>query len=441
VRHLEAVVDHPALRPDGTVLITPGYDATTGLLLDMAGKAPAVPASPTKAQAEAARELLLNVVCDFPFEHPAHRAAWLGALLTPLARFAFSGPAPLFLVDANVRAAGKGLLLHTLSLILTGEEFTIATYTGDQDELRKRITSLAMSGDRLVLFDNLEGKFGNAVLDAALTATSWEDRILGVNRTVRVPLFITWYATGNNVIVGADTSRRVCPIRLESPDERPEDRTGFKNPDLLAYVKANRPRLLGAALTILRAYCAAGRPEQKLTPWGSFGGWSSLVRGAVVWVGLPDPREACRMFQAQADVAAEGMGQLLVYWQRMDPDGRGLTASEVIDTLFRNPPKPAPDWHADMKAAVESLIGRGDSRLLGYKLRAYRRRVFQGCFIDKVGKDHQAARWAVYPESVFRRPPGNPPHPPRRVEPGEDGEDSPSPPGKTSADGLEEFTV
>ncbi len=66
-------------------------------------------------KAIAARDLLLEVVADFPFALPLYRAAWPAALLTPLARFAFAGPAPLFLVDANVRAAGKGLLLDTIS--------------------------------------------------------------------------------------------------------------------------------------------------------------------------------------------------------------------------------------------------------------------------------------------------------------------------------------
>jgi hypothetical protein len=150
-----------------------------------------------------------------------HRSAWLAALLTPLGRFAFAGPAPLFLVDSNVRGAGKGLLLHCISWIVTGEQFTIATYTSDEDELRKRITSLALAGDDLVLFDNLDGDFGNAVLDAALTASIWKDRILGTNRIAFAPLYVTWYATGNNVAVAADTARRICHIRLDSPEEHP----------------------------------------------------------------------------------------------------------------------------------------------------------------------------------------------------------------------------
>jgi hypothetical protein len=87
-------------------------------------------------------------------------------LLTPLARFAFAGPAPLFLVDANVRGAGKGLLVDTIATIVTGQRATVAAYTADEDELRKRITSLVLAGDRLILLDNLEGRFGCAVLDS-----------------------------------------------------------------------------------------------------------------------------------------------------------------------------------------------------------------------------------------------------------------------------------
>src|SRR5262249_4217340 len=111
VRHLEAVVDYPVLRPDGSVLSCPGYDAQTALLLQLGGCVPELPESPTRDHAVNAATELLDVVSDFPFEREAHKAAWLAGLLTPLARFAFSGPAPLFLVDANVRGSGKGLLL------------------------------------------------------------------------------------------------------------------------------------------------------------------------------------------------------------------------------------------------------------------------------------------------------------------------------------------
>src|SRR5262249_21875370 len=135
--------------------------------------------------------------------------------------------------------------------------------------------------------------------------TAWKDRLLGGNRMAEAPMYITWYATGNNVALGADTARRVCHIRLESPDEHPEERKEFRHPDLVAWAGQNRPELLGAALTILRAQFAAGRPDQGLPAWGSFEGWSGVVRSAVVWVGLPDPGETRLILQAQSDVAAE----------------------------------------------------------------------------------------------------------------------------------------
>jgi hypothetical protein len=245
VRHLEAIVDYPVLRPDGSILSEPGYDADTGLLLVPGGGLDLdIPESPTWEDAAPARDLLLSVVVDFPFASPVGRSAWLASLLTPLCRFAFAGPSPIFLVDGNIRGVGKGLLLHCVGVIVTGNVLTIAVYSSDEDELRKRITSLAVAGDRLVLFDNLSGRFGCATLDAALTGTVWEDRILGFNRMARVPLYMTWYGTGNNLTLGGDTSRRACHIRLESDLERPEERRNFRHPDLLAYIKEQRPRLL-----------------------------------------------------------------------------------------------------------------------------------------------------------------------------------------------------
>jgi hypothetical protein len=402
IPHLEAVVDYPVLRPDGTILDRPGYDPETGLLLESLVTVPAIPDRPSWAEAVAARDILLAVVADFPFERPPHRASWLASLLTPLARFAFTGPAPLFLVDANVRGAGKGLLLHCNSQIVTGDRFTVAAYTADEDELRKRITSLVLAGDRLVLFDNLEGKFGNAVLDAALTGTTWKDRVLGVNRMAEAPLYMTWYATGNNVAIAADTARRVCHIRLESPDERPEERSKFQHPDLLAWVGANRGQLLASALTILRAYCAAGRPDLGLPAWGSFEGWSRLVRSAVVWVDLPDPGETRLLLQESADVTAECMSVLLECWEEMDPMRKGLTAAEAVQQ-YKQIPDPQPEWHADYMAALEMLLGKPDTRSLGTKLRSYRRRIFGGRFFDRVGEDHRAIRWGVFPATAFRR--------------------------------------
>lgn len=193
VRPLEAVVTSPVLLADGTVLQRPGYHADSGLLYLPEPDADyhPVPERPTQGDAVRACDALLEVICDFPFAGDAHKAAWLAGVLTPLARFAFNGPAPLFLIDANVRSAGKGLLADTIARIASGREFARAAYTTDDDEMRKVITAIALEGEQLVLLDNLAGVLGNPCLDAALTATEWQGRILGKSKQPRMPLVAT----------------------------------------------------------------------------------------------------------------------------------------------------------------------------------------------------------------------------------------------------------
>lgn len=75
VRHLEAVVEAPVLRPDGTVLDRPGYDSDTGLLYVPSMQYPPCPARPTRDDAVRAVRALLDAVCDFPFASDIYRAA------------------------------------------------------------------------------------------------------------------------------------------------------------------------------------------------------------------------------------------------------------------------------------------------------------------------------------------------------------------------------
>src|SRR5262249_56708928 len=164
------------------------------------------------------------------------------------------------LTEKKVGGAGAGLLADVIALVLTGRRFAAMAYTPDKEELRKRVATLAAEGERLVLLDNLAGVVGNDVLDAALTADRWKDRLLGGNRVYDGPLHITWYGTGNNVQLVGDTPRRVCRVCLESRLERPEERSDVTYPDLRRHVVARRGELLSAALTVLRAWHAAGRP-------------------------------------------------------------------------------------------------------------------------------------------------------------------------------------
>lgn len=404
IRTLEAVVEYPLFLSDGRILTAKGFDISTGLLYHPPSDLMiSLPDCSGRADAVAAAAKLLKVVKDFPFAGEADKAAWLAALLSPLARFSFVGPTPLFLVNANCRGIGKGLLLDVISYIVTGQSFAVCPYTNDREELRKLMTSIAVEGDRLVLFDNLEGPFGNGILDMVLTGSSWKGRLLGTNTTTEVPLFSVWYGTGNNVLVQADTLRRVCQIQLETSLEKPEQRADFQHADLLGWVAANRSSLLTDALTILSAWQSAGRPDYSLTPWGSYQGWSAVVRNAVMFCGLRDPGETRVVLQARADVTEEIMRAVLLGIKHLDPTQRGLTCAEIIDRVFNNPPVDPADWFNSLRSALEELLPRKESKSLGYKLRHFQRRMFAGLFLDNVGASHGSKRWAVYPEKEFNR--------------------------------------
>jgi hypothetical protein len=396
VRHLEAVVNHPVILPDGAILSANGYDSRSGLLVTIPHTLRvSVSDCPTKSDVVSAVDFLNDAICDFPFETPTHRAAWFAGLLTPLAWFAFTGPAPMFLIDKNVRGAGAGLLADVIALIVTGRRFATMSYTNDREELRKKITTLAVEGERLVMLDNLAGAVGNDVLDAALTTDRWKDRLLGGNRVYNGPLHLTWFATGNNVQLQADTARRVCTARIETPDERPELRSGFKYEDLRQHVRENRGRLLTAALTILRGWYASEKPRHGLPAWGSFEGWSNVVREVVVFAGLPDPGETRLKLQTGSDRDAATMTALIECMERFDRTKHGVTTAEIIDEI-RNKDSKDKLLQSDLKSAVEELCGRVDGRALGYKLRHFARRNFGGKMIDKASVGgHNANRWVV----------------------------------------------
>ncbi len=406
IRPLLGISDTPILRADGSICQVPGYDERTGVLYEPAPGEQFPPIHPEAGldDADAALGELLEVVCDFRFETEEHQAAWLAALLTPLARHAFRGPAPLFLIDANVRGAGKGLLAQTIGHIVLGREVPVFSYAHSTEEMRKKITTVAIAGDRMVLLDNLEGTFGNDALDRALTSTRWKDRILGRSEQVDLPLLPVWYATGNNVQVGADTTRRVIHIRLDVLEEQPEHRTGFQHPDLLGWIRQQRGRLLAAALTILSAYIRSGMPDQHLTPFGSFEGWSRLVRQAVVWVGLPDPCLTRIRLVESADATGDALTSLVEAWRAYDPDNRGVFVAEMITALYPadGQSRLSDEASAGMRSALENLVGTQpgrppSARKVGTRLRGFRRRVFRGWYLDcDEGKTAKGKRWRLH---------------------------------------------
>jgi len=290
------------------------------------------------------------------------------------------------------------MLADIASLIAYGTAAARRAYSQNDEEMRKSITSIAIEARPAVLLDNIAHTLGGSSLDAALTAELWNDRLLGANRTTGdLQLRTVWLATGNNLAYGSDIARRVLPIRLEPQQENPEDRNDFRHADLLGWTRANRAKLAVAAITVLRAYFAAGCPQQPGGTWGFFEGWSSLVRGAVVWLGLADPLDTKQTAKEQ-DRSGDILRLLIAGLKELDPGAEGLTAKEIVKAVEA---KPA-EYPTLAEALAEVATERGviDPRRLGYQFRKHDGRLSGKYKLTSKPGRGGVKKWFVQPQNA-----------------------------------------
>lgn len=392
-RELEGLAHGPILRRDGSLFADSGYDPESLLWLDKSDEFPVLEGVLTRESAIRAVATLGEVFADFPFASPGSQTAALAIILSIVARSAYDGPSPLFLVDANVRGSGKTLLARVAGIIATGADVPVTTYAEDE-ELRKAVTATAISGDPVVLLDNLSGSIGCATLDRLLTSTEWRDRMLGRNALVHLPMKTVWVATGNNVMLKADTARRTMHVRLVSPMENPEFREGFRHANLVKWVRENRARLYMASLTILAAYVQSG-VRHDVSSIGSFEGWNTLVRAALLWAGCPDfiGSAGVEMADARKDV----VDRLLRGLQGLYPNGTRFFATELAKRLMTEHPTGA---LTQVREAFEELQGMAPgapitANEIGVALRSVREWVVGERRLEADSRTAQGVPWWV----------------------------------------------
>jgi hypothetical protein len=400
---LEGIICSPTLRPDGSLLTTPGYDPETGLYLDTNDtEFPLVPSHPTLDHARAAIGCLHEAIKDFPFADSWHFSATLAAILSLVCRFAILGNVPLFAIRATTRGSGKSLLADVISIIGTGRAAPRWPQVTEDEEERKRLLTVALAGYPVIHIDNVTRPLGSPALDLALTAPSFSDRILGKNDSREAPLSMVWLASGNNMQFKGDMARRIVPIDLDPKMERPEERTGFHHNPLTPWVQQERPHLTVAALTIVKAYFEAQCPPQDVTSLGSFEQWSDLVRQALIWAGEADPCEGRKGIEAESDPQYERLAVLLEAWAQCYPNNDAWTLAQVkgdIQTRATLPPHPPNQWNR-----LQEALGAFDKRyegkslntqVLGYEFRKFQGRTIAGRRFVTTGSLHHAQQWAL----------------------------------------------
>lgn len=397
---LVAAINAPTLRPDGSILEQPGYDAATGLLLvDHGIPFDPVPPNPTCAQAAAAlRWIDEELLSGFPFAQASDRAAALSAILTACIRHALKN-APMCIFSAPRMASGKSLLADVVSLFATGRPATVMSFTSDPEEMRKRVLTVLLSGDAVINIDNIEEPLQSQTLCSVLTQESFTDRILGTQRSATAPTSCLWLGTGNNLTVAGDLSTRIVPCHLDPQCERPEEREFERN--LYQWIPANRPRLVTAALTVLRAYVVAGRPKQPIKNFARFEDWSGWVRSALVWLGETDPLLGRERMEDNDPVREKLRGLILGWFSafRTAPATSKEAVLRANETFLDDDRIEQPRYPALREALEEhfkdSRSGALSSRYVGEFLKKYARRIEQGARFEDTGSYGTRALWRI----------------------------------------------
>lgn len=205
VPFLQGVTQTPTLRSDGTVLQTPGYDKMSALLYDPGNEVfPEIPESPSKEEAETALEVLARPFREFSFAQPVDKSVALAAILTALVRRMFPS-APLFLIEAPAAGTGKSLFSETLGIIVMGHKPAMMSQGKTAEEQEKRLSSVLMAGDLVIVIDNCDRPIEGDFLCSMLTQEWVQPRILGKSEVKRLATRSLVIATGNNPILSGSS--------------------------------------------------------------------------------------------------------------------------------------------------------------------------------------------------------------------------------------------
>ena len=391
---LEGVIATPVFGRQGELIMTDGYhrDDRLWLFPDPSLQLGTIPDEPTAEDITAARALLIDdLLVDFPFVDDSDRAHAIAAIILPFIRRMIDGPTPMHLIEAPTMGSGKGLLANLISIAATGAACEARTLPESEDEIRKMLTAELMKGRPIILLDNANDRkqMHSSSLASVLTSVRWTDRKLGESIMASVPNHAVWLMTGNNPNLHLELTRRCIRVRIDPRVDRPWKRSVFKHPEITTWAKENRSALVGAIVTLIRAWMVAGKPLDRAR-LGSFERWSSVIGGILGIAGVPGFLANLDQLYEAADVEGQAWREFTAAWWQ----------------AFREQPKKVSELNqfCEERELMLRLRGDGSARSqqtrLGSALASFRDRSFDGLRIVRLGCETKHRGVAMYALAV-----------------------------------------
>lgn len=367
---LRGIAAVPVLLPDGRVISTRGYNTDTGLWVDWRGGELTVPDNVTRADALAALRRVSQLVETFPFVNPALdgtvaiAALMAGGLRPAMAKcpaFAFGSPSP---------GSGKTTLAKVIAHVAMGGPPLPLTFGHSEEEFQKAIATAVLLAAPVTLIDNINAADLNSpTLAVAISEGGASIRRFNTLEAIPVECPSLFLLTGNALWVSDDLLRRVLMCDLDPGMEHPEFRTFPTNPEAIA--RDNRAQLLTDMHIIVRGFAQSGVVIDS-PPIAGFPDFCRLVRDPLIWLGQPDLTDKMKLVKA-ANPKRLSEVQLLDELRREFGD-KWMTAGEIMQRIE---PTRGPTDHSnpDLRAIVEELTGKANSRSLGRLLQRTANRI------------------------------------------------------------------
>lgn len=343
------------------------------------------------------------MVAEVPFvEHEEYgavsRSVFLSALLSALIRPILPA-VPLHALSAPTPGSGKSILVHGICILVTGHPCPMLSQSANEEEAAKVLSSALMAGYPVICFDNCEEPLGGAILCQAVSEPYLSVRILGKSELKKITNSAMYFATGNNLTLTGDIIRRAMRCTIDAKQERPEERKfTTARPDLA--MNANRPDLVAAGLTVLRAFLVAGAPVSGFEPVGTFEAWSRMVRDCLIWLGEPDPWLSTEQIRNEDPAIENNIAALRALFETF-ATGK-FTTKEVVDAAFEREVD-GENFHTSGKYvnpvlndALRVVTNNAvNSQNLGNWLRVLKDRPYCGFVVTQAGKIDGHNRWQV----------------------------------------------
>ncbi len=397
---LEQVVTCPMYSRDGVLQSKPGYSRDTRCWyapprgVDIGD----VPKEPTVNDVRWALNMLkTELFGDFPFTDKSSLAHLIALTLLPFVRWMILGPTPMHAVDAPKAGTGKTLAAELAMTPAFGCEPQTTTVSTSEEEWKKQLTSVMLSGQPYVLFDNVPQtrSLSGGHLASTLTKDVYQERILGGNQQCVKPVRQVWVATGNNITYSDEMIRRTVPIYLNAHMETPHIGREFRHANVKRWAREHRGELIRACLTLVQSWITAERPRWTGKPLGKFEEWSAIMGGILEHLKVPGFLDNLSEFY---DVAVDEENTAHAFvdaWYSQHGECE-ITCASLLDLAH---------VHLDLTQSVAGFKTRPTTKQLSPYMRKLSGQVFGNLEIVRKPVKGRADKYRLYDVSKTKKPP------------------------------------